>query len=939
MNKYIKLLLVVQLLVFGLCGKSQNLEETIPLPEKAISGKLSNGLRYIIHPNSLPAKKVEFRMVVNIGSIVENEKQKGMAHFIEHMAFNGSEKFPGDSIIQSLRLLGVKYGFGLNAFTGYDKTIYILPVPTDNPKNIDLGLEVIKEWMSAMTILPEEVKDEKGVVLQEIKDAHSIDDFYDLKLKDSKYADRLPLGSNKDINELTQAGLKDFYNCWYRPDLITIIAVGDLDAISLEKKIKTYFSSLKTRSGNEKRKHFSLPVKGDCLCKSISDTMLSKNNLEIILPVKESPVIRYKDLRQKLVNELFCSLINNRLRKDSIVDCSYSRSWYLSDIAHAVFTFPLAFEDDPYLKVERLTTLLSQIKEHGFVNKEVEKVKSNLLNYLSKENVNKFSASWCDDYVDLAVTKDRYVSNELKYKFYKEQIESIADEELRSQIDLFYNKKQRMLICYRFNSNKSEECSKKELLDHWKRGLKAKTDEYVYVEKKEETKEIKVRDLVVKKLKPAKIVEERYFQEIGVTEIKFENGVIVALKPTISEDKEVSISLFSKGGLSLAPLHLYPYLEGTAAYVDMGGVADINYDELLEIMCNKEINISTTIGDYFHGLYGSAFTGNIDDLLKLFYLKITAPGKNYKDYKDIIQSEIESFGKENLLLKRLNASSGRVLQRKISEFSGEIFKNRRSFSCVEELKKSSLDTVFDFYNKLFGNSEGKTIVITGNFDINEIKPAIAKYFGNLPSNRHKSLCKFLGQHYPKGVYKEEIIDKDIERTMVTYLIHGDCKYSLKTSLIFKMMRDIIQNRLIKKFREEKGMVYSPFVMANYKAYPKSMYHFQVEYSCDEENVDYLEKLLFKELDDIKKKGIQKEELQKITQSFIVTKREVLSEDNYSEWRKKLQEIYLECSSIEDFDRYDEIVKSITVEDITMAFKKFIDRENYVGFYIRNNKKL
>jgi zinc protease len=909
--------------------KAQSLSDTIPFPSRVISGTLMSGLKYVIQPNKHPAKKVEFRMVVNTGSIVETPEQRGMAHLLEHMAFNGSKNFPGDSIIQALRTLGIKYGFDLNAYTGYDKTVYILPVPTDQPGNIDLGLKIIYEWANNLNLSPEEIKNEKKVVYQEIKEFTSPDDFSEFKLEGSHYSNKVAIGTVSQVKSITPGALKNFYDCWYRPDLITIIAVGDLDPQQIEQKIKTQFKNYQPRRQSLLRPHPSLPVEGEVTLKAIEDTLLFSNKIELIFPVKDHPLQTFGDLRLQMIEDLFTRLLNNRLASDSTLNCNYTHSWYLSNIAHSVFSFSGNSDKELLSYINKAGQHLAEIKQYGLTPRELEWIKTDYIKRLKEKNDSYSSSFWCDNFIDLAITGDRFVENEMKKEFFKNQITEITNRELQDEASLFFNKARKMLITIRYNPDKSKTYKKKAVLRAWEKGLRSKTEPYIFKEKKKEEETTgTIKELNTGKLAQGNIAKETLYKNLGVSEILLSNGLRVSLKPTQATGNEIEISLFSRGGLSTVPDSTYHYFESTAAYIDMGGVGEYSASQLSDIMYDLDITISTLIADYYHMLYGSTSSGDLENLLKLFYLKITQPRKNYKDFEEVIANEVDAFGRPDILLERLKNSPGRALRKKIAEYSGTLPANKKKFESAEEIKAISLDALFQFYHSLFDKTKDMTMVICGKFDVEKAKELVVKYMGALPSNPSRNAIHFLGGQFPGGVHRDTITDPNNQRPFITYLVHGPYQPSLKESLILKIMRDVIQNRLVKKLREEKGLVYSPFVTVNYTSYPKAAYCFQIEYSYDRKNIGILEQALFYELEDLAKRPVRKEELKKIKQSFIVAKRDALSPDNYPEWRKKLQEIYLEEGSIQELDTYESILQSINIDEIQESFRQYINKKRF-----------
>lgn len=912
---------------------AQNVNKELPLPEGCISGKLDNGLRYIILKNTLPKKKVEFRLIANVGSIVEDKNEKGVAHFLEHMTFNGSKKYPGSTVVQEFKKMGVKFGFGLNAFTAYDKTIYIYPVPTDKKENIDFALSAIKESITNLTFLEKEVNDERKVILQEYRDRPAKDVFYNIKIKGSKYLKREPLGDESDINKINSSTLKEFYKKWYRPDLVNIIAVGDIDPKELEKKIILEFSDIKKHS-NREREHISLKTKGRTDFQLIKDDSYSKSQIELIFPKKSIIQRTYKNLREKLVNKIFTSIIQNRIKNLDKIDCTYYDTWYLSDINHRSFVNVFDKDNSIYTEIKSIGKLLKQIKDFPISKDELEDIKSSILERNKGEDHERTSDMICNDFVDYFVTGDHYLSNSRTRELYQKYLKTIEAKDIQESVEFYFNNP-KMIICARVNSNSKVKIKKRKLIRAWRKGLKSKVKPYIY-KRKEKKKEEKIvcKELEVGDLQKSSIVSEKTYKSIGIEELKLSNGITLLFKNVSGNKGEIYVETILKGGLSLVNKQDYPLLESSAAYVDMGGVANLNYDELSKYMEAKDVYVSTNIGPNFHGIYTATYTNNVEDLFKLLYAKIYKARKSKKDFDEVKESLLKDFGKENETLKRLQAMPSRKYSNMIFKYQGRIAQNTREFKSKEEIKNASLDDVYKFYNKIFSNSRDMTVIISGSYDIEKVKATAVKYIGSFKTNSTNiSESKFVGKVCPKGKIYKTIKDKDAKRTSLDYIFSSDFKYSLKNTLIQKIMRDVVQNRLISQFREKLGMVYSPFVLSSYRIESPSQSFMQIEYSCANDKVKYLENALMKLIQNLKKNPIKAEELNGIIQSFIVTKREVLSKDNMFEWRKKIKEVVLDSGSISEFDEYEKIVKSINIDDIQEGFNKYFIEGQFVRISI------
>ncbi len=900
--------------------------DTIPLPENTISGSLPSGFRYMVMPNQVGNKTIEFAMVVNIGSIVETPVERGMAHFLEHMAFNGSQNFPGDSIIQTLREMGLKFGKDLNAFTGYDKTVYYLTVPNDYPENIDTALDIIYEWACQLQLKSEEIEKEKGVVYQEIKDFVSFDDFAEFKLEESPYYNCRAIGDHEQVKSINHNNLKAFYDKWYRPDLISVIAVGDLDASAMEQKITQRFSKLQNRSSAPARTSHSLAIKGKTACKAIIDSSIWTNKVELIFPVKDHTIQTYDDLKNSLTRKIFTRLLDERLNSSKI-SSDFIYQWYLSDAGHYVFSYSNKSLKKILKAITHSGQQLANIKKYGFTQAELEAAKADIMERLTDGNDNYSSLFWRNTFQDMLVTGGRFISNQIKQEVYPAILEKIDINSFNKELSFFFDQTQKVMICANLTEAIDEKALTADIKQSWKQGINRNTKAYRYKAPKEIKKgnTTPQASLKAEVSKGGEVVSQNYFDQLDITELKLSNGLRVALKPLKTDEKEIRISAFARGGLSLTTKEDYRMLASTAAYVDMGGLGSYSSEEISELGYEMNLTTATTISDYMHHLYGSSFEGDLENLLKLFYLKITSSTPNYKDFKESIASEAESYTEVSPLLLQLQNSPGRIHQEHVARFCGDIVSDRPTEPSKDELLNMDLDKMHAFFNRLFQNSEELTILITGKFEAEKAIPLVEHYLGALPANTEISRPVFMGAEFPKGLQRDTIADLENERPQMTYLLHGEHQHCLKNSMILLIMRDAIQNRLLSQLREEKGLVYSPYANLTRTAYPRTAYCFQIDYLCDKENQALLENLLFQELNDLKKNGISELEIKKIVQSFLITKRSVLNNDNVSGWHSKIQEIYLEDGSLDDFNNYETIAKSITTQDVKAAFVKYIDK--------------
>lgn len=935
---YLKTCLFLSLLCLNFLVQAQESKERLPLPSQCVTGTLSNGLRYIIHPNSYPEKKVELRLVLAVGAQWEEAHERGMSHFLEHMAFTGSDDFPGRSFITTMEAMGIKYGYDLNAFTGYDRTIYELPTPTDLPENVGISLDILRSVLSGLHLHPADITKEQKIVLQEIKDAQILDPFDAIKKSDSRFANASVLGSDQEVLSINSAALRDYYDRWYRPDRVVLIAVGDLDTGEMEKAIKQRFGNLTARkTAHNIVKDCSLPLNGGVVYDQFADSLMSSDHLDLIFPIRSNEGMRFEDLRTDLKNQLFSVLINKRLASDTLLSCNYSRTWYLSDIDHAGFDITAKSPQFILQQIQRLASLLKQMQRFGFSKEELSDAQQTLLKRMEgASSGKKMSRTYCDEYISFALTGEVPIENDLRRQYFMTKLPTIESNELEAMVADIIRAGRRIIACYRYRPSHSSGCDAHKISQAWDMGLKASIEPYRYTPSPKTKNDDRVHsiDLRTGQLPASHIVSKKVFPSIHLTEYTLSNGLRLAVRPVSEGDSTVMISLFGKGGFSVLPPGAYPFFDATAAYIDDANIDGYTSDQIGEYIYENNLSLSTNISNYYHELYGAAFNGDVESLIKLLYLKVTATSLEEGIHEEILQQMDEDSGTETLLEKQLKASPGRVLDDLLADYSGVIHRERRELA-RDEFAQFSIDSINIFFRQLFTSPQQLVAVVSGAFDPDQTLPLLVRYLGAIPvfSTEAKQI-RDIGSHFPKGIVRKEIKDPDADRSAVTIAFNGSYKHSLKQSLVFKMMRDVMQARLLDILREQEGKTYSPFANVSYSIDPTPRYVFTLHYECDDEDAEYLEKSLLSQLSVLKERSITQSELDNMKRSFLINKREHLNETNTSEWRNKIKEMYLECGSMEDFASYDQVLESITPNDILRGFNSCLSFEQYTVFTIK-----
>lgn len=914
-------------------------EELIALPKGTVYDCLPNGLHYVIKPNDMPGHKIEFRLIIRAGSILQTEEEGGVAHFLEHMAFNGTTHFPGKGIVEYLESLGVKYGFGINAFTGFDRTIYMFSIPTDRPEDMDRALLILKDWLTGITIDPAQVEREKGVIMEEARGYDTGDPFYDLKVGGTRYSERMPLGNEDEIRGMTAGKLEHFYRKWYTPELATIVLVGDLDAAEAERKVKALFTSLPAVKSPD-YKEYPLDYRQKMACQGMSDTLINRSTLELIIPKTCTVQRTYGNRVRKAAEELLVDAINNRFKAQKL-KVSLSDSWYLSDKDHLV----LSIDGDNSVqikdKIAQAVNTIKQIREQGFCSAELNCLKENAVRRLDKIYSVKSSDQWCEDFTDLVISGERYLQDTLHHDWLAEHIRAINSKDLQALARQWFVRAPHMLAACHYNPEKGGRITEEEIATAWKQGEKARCNAYEYVQKEEEEEEIiRLPECLTRKITTSNqyVASERSIEGLGVKDIRLTNGARIILKQTKDEDQQITLTAFAPGGASLLTPGNYPLLEGMAGFMEMGGIEKMDYESYGAMLVQENMAFSVTFEPYWHGWIAMAPADKSTELCRLVYEKCFYPEKRYDDFEEAREDMLASVGKETVLTKMLRNAPDRQLAAKIDELMGNAQPNGRSAESIEEIKALNLDSMAAFYRQLYTNPGELVCVVCGNFDVNEVERNLVATLGRFPAQKQPNHWVKPCFSLPSGYYEEEFPGINEGQTIFDYLYFGNYEASLRNSLTLKLVRDVVRNRLLKVLREQESLLYSPYISLFYKGAPEPTWYFDINASVDTRNTAKVDRLLKEILWEVGQKEIEADELAALQRSFVVTRREVVNDYATAEWKKYITGALRDGETLDDLARYEEILYSITPSDVKAACREYFGTDRYVLLHMGSFEK-
>ena len=924
-QKFLLKTFVLLLLVFSETTYAQLLNTKLPVDPAIKVGKLANGLTYIIRQNKKPADKVELRLVVNAGSILEDSDQQGLAHFNEHMAFNGSKHFPKNELVSFLQSIGVQFGADLNAYTGFDETVYILPIPLGDTGNFRKGLTVLQDWAGGLSFDSLQIDGERPVILEESRLGKGADDrmfrkIYPVQYEGSRYALRLPIGKDSIIKNFKHASLTRFYHTWYRPDNMAVIIVGDIDPVKAEQMVREYFGGLKNPVPEKKRFYASVPPRKKSEAIVVTDKEATNFVSEVDFPFTPSKVeVTLGDYRRDLVKSLFTSLLNQRfadLTHSSNPPFLYAGAGYesLARGYEGFSAYTVAGQAGPDTALNALMKEIERAKLYGFTQDELDRAKKNLMAAMEQDYNNRDkheSGDYVQEYIRFYLDHEPSPGIVNEYQYYKELLPGIKLSEVDS---LTTPLKQDAHI---FVSLQGPSDSKYTLPDN--KQLLTEAESALH-EKVAPLKEAAVAASLMKKIpEPGKILRETYHENLGVTEIDFENGVKAILKPTTFKDDEILMTSFRKGGYAKYPASYRDDETFASAIVHQMGVADFSPTDLTKILAGKTASASATISKLSSGITGSSSKADLSTMLQLTYLEMTQPRKDealFNAWKEKSKSSVQ-FALQNPQTAFIDTFI--TVRYHNSPFAPIAVPKPEDYDNI------NLDSVLSIYKDQFSDANGFTFIFVGSFQVDSIKPLLARYLGSLPSKGNPAGIIDNGLRPAAGDISFTYRKGTEPKSLILKVYSGEVPYSEDLALKASALAQVLNIKIIEDLREKMGAIYGGGIYGGLNKFPYNNYGFVLQLPCGPNNVDTLIKAADAEIDSVKNDGPSAETLEKVKKTWIEQYKVQVTENGY--WSGKLEDIYFQGDSPENVLNYETRVNNLTADDIKTTAQLLFDGKN------------
>lgn len=921
------LLLITALFAFIPTFSQIATDQVMPLDPNVKIGKLSNGLTYYIRKNNRPEKRAELRLVVNAGSVLEDEDQQGLAHFMEHMNFNGTKRFPKNELVNYLQGIGVEFGADLNAYTSFDETIYMLPVPTDKPNIARKGLEILEDWAHNALLDSGEIEKERGVVIEEWRLSRGADErmmkqTLPVQYRGSRYAERLPIGTIESLRNFSHAALKRYYSDWYRPDLQAIVVVGDVDINDMEKMIREVFSDIPPVVSPRKRNEFQVPDHSEILSVVAKDKETDFPSVEVLYKKESQPEITIGDYCRYMNGMLFTGMLNARFRELTLSpDPPFigAGSYYGSSYARTKDAYQLYANTSDTGMAKSLYSMLGENRRvllYGFTQPEFDLQKKQMLSFYDRvfnEREKQESYTYVNEYVNNFLVNEPIPGIEWEYDFVKQYLGTVKLSDVNNLAREWLTDKNMVIT---FNAPE-------------KAGIKIPNQEEINeVLKTVETASIKAyegKTLPTSLMDPAKlitgqIVKNTRNEALGTTVLQLSNGATVILKPTNFKNDEILFRAFSKGGHSLVSDKDYYSASYAAAIVSQSGAGNFSAVDLGNMLKGKSTTLSPNISLYSEGFNGSTTPKESETLFQLLHLYFTSPRKDNDAFTSFKtrQKQVYANLEANPQIY-YNAALQKLLTKNHPRAGG--------LPKPEDFDRIDIDQSIRIYKERFANAGDFTFLFTGAFDEKTIRPLIEKYIGSLPGTAKKESYNDLGIRPPSTKIDTVITKGSDPKSTVMLIFNKPVTYNAEDAYALRSLAELLDIKLVEQLREEKGSVYGVSAIGSMHKVPYSYSSFSISFPCAPENADTLTRAAIDEIKKIINSGVSKADLEKVKEQQKRKLEVDMKQNQY--WINSLYEAYyFGGNPIRILERPAQAagLSSKILQDVA---KKYIDPEKYI----------
>lgn len=923
------------LMGLGQMQAQDSLQQRLPVGPHVKIGKLDNGLTYYIRKNEKPENKVELRLVIDAGSILEDDDQQGLAHFTEHMAFNGSTNFEKNDIVSFLQSIGVEFGADLNAYTGFDETVYILPIPTEKHENVEKAFQILDDWASAVAFDPAEIDKERGVVLEEERSGRGAEErmfriTYPKLFEGSKYAERLPIGDVTVLKSFKPDAIRRFYNDWYRPNLMAVIVVGDMDPSVAEQLIKKHFSDLKNPKNPRPREEAEVPARTESEGLVVTDKEATHHLVDINFPYK--PLKEQNTLaayREMLVRNLMTSMLSQRMQE--LIQKEQPPFLYAGNSFGSYARGYESYSSFAYLTkggvepaVNALVAENERARRFGFTDTELERTRKMMMTAIERaynERDKTESSRLAAEYIRHFLEDEPIPGIENEYKYYQRFLPEISIQELNEYTARTIPSPDEPKLVIFTGPEKGDFSipTGEELLAMTQQAYEQDITPY--------EEEAIAASLMSEKPAAGKITAEKKNETLGLTEFKLSNGVTVLVKPTDFKNDQVILSASRLGGQYNYDASNRLDAEYAATLVGQMGIGEFSPIDLRKVLAGKSASATPRIGSVSEGINGQSSADDVETMLQLVHLYFTAPRKDVELFNSFVNKQQAMY--ENMMADPQYTFQDFMLRKLYKDHPWAPHLPK-----PETFSKIDLDRSLKIYNERFGNARDFTFVLVGSVDLDSIKPLLETYIASLPSTGKSTSFKDVGLRAVAGPLKEEVNKGTEPKSLIRLFWNGETRYNIEEQLKIQGLVEIMNIKIIETLREDLSGIYGGGMYGTINKYPYGHYSFGVSIPCGPENVDKLIAATLAEIDKVKANGPTEADLNKVKETW---KQQYLVnvKDNGFWARHLIQSIEVGVDPARILS-YTRRVDALKPADIQSVAKKYLDK-TYVQFVLNPEK--
>ena len=907
--------------------------ERVPVDPRITIGRLENGLRYYIRRNPRPAKRAELRLVVNAGSVLEDDDQLGLAHVVEHMAFNGTKHFAGQEITAFMESIGMQFGPSLNAFTTFDDTTFILKVPTDRAEILEKAFLILEDWAHNLTFDGREIDKERLVIIEEWRQGRGAaarlqDKLFPIVLDGSRYAARSPIGTTASLESFSHERLKQFYRDWYRTDLMAVVAVGDFDPAAIERLIKARFGPIPAPVAPKPRPAYPVPDHPGTRYAIATDPELPAASITLFnkLPIREQATIL--SYRERIIDHLYAAMFNARLNELSqradapFIGAGVDRGIFVRTKEVAMLS-AMAQPDRISRALEAIVGEASRVERHGFTATELEREKRNLLRAYDQalaENDKDESAPLAAEYIRNFLTDESLPGIAWEHQMHVRFLPGITLAEVNALAKEWNGDHNRVVAVSAPERAGVTIPTEADLARTVKAASSAAVAAYV--------DSVPDAALLAEPPAPGAITGEKPIPEAGITEWTLSNGARVVLYPTTFKQDEVFFRAISPGGASLVKDADYVAAATAAQVVSAGGLGGFDAVTLDKVLAGKVATVLPFFEESFEGLAGGGSARDLETLLQLVYLRFTKPRADATAF-GVMVDQVKS------LAANRRSDPDTFFEDTVSAIVWQNHFRKRPLS-AEVVQEMNLEKSFAFYKDRFADAGDFVFVFAGSFDPAAIRPFVTRYLASLPSTGRKELWKDTAITPVRGVV-EKVVEKGLEpQSRVRIVFSGPFRWDPTQRVLLRVLGLILEGQLGAVLREDQSGTYGVKVTTASDKVPAPAYALSIDFNCAPARTEELVKRLFLEVGRIRMDALSESYIRGVREALA---REFETDSHENRWAVgRITDAYENGDDVRDALKAPAVNATLSTEMIQEAARLYLDTRNYVRVTLMPEKK-